>query len=80
MKSTSNPQDMSPPELHEWAVALAQSVCAENGWTFLGSLDVRRSLFGRRFTIRTNADNMGANVVIVTDKVGNVVSANFLPR
>lgn len=80
MKSTNRPQDMSPPELREWAVALARSVCAESGWTFLGSVDVRRSLFGRQFTIRTNGDKLGANVVIVTDKVGNVVSARFLPR
>lgn len=68
------------------AIARARAVAAERGWRWEAPIKARRSRtwwpLGRRtWEVRTNAERIGCNVVVVLDAAnGRVVRAAWLPR
>ncbi|MBP9205320.1 MAG: hypothetical protein KBG28_15225 [Kofleriaceae bacterium] len=68
------------------AIAGARAVAAERGWRWEAPVKARRSRtwwpLGRRtWEVRTNAEHIGCNVLVVLDAAtGRVVRAAWLPR
>lgn len=61
-----------------WAREIAQRICRENNWPFLEPVRLRKGWF--TWTILTNADAIGTNVVVTVKPDGKIIKVNFRAR
>ena len=67
----------------EEILALAQEHAAQQGWAWLGRVEILEVVDhqGRKnWSVRTNRDAMGCNIEMFLDPDGKVVSGQYLPR
>jgi hypothetical protein len=69
----------------EQAISTARGIAAKNEWAWEQPVSARlvgfRLLGGNRWEVVSNAERRGCNVrIVLDDRTGAVVSANFLPR